>query len=84
MWVVFRIAVLACLSSGSLCLLLSLLGSCVSSVRMGFLCLFDLFCFLLVEVKVFVFETGVVDPCCCLNQVFISLPGSKRGRTPDF
>ena len=82
-WVVFRIAVLACLSSGSLCLLLSLLGSCVSSVRMGFLCLFDLFCFLSAEVKVFMFETGVVDPLSSKPGV-PECSGLTRGRTLVF
>ena len=30
------------------------------------------------EVKVFMFETGVVDPCYRLNQVFMSVLGSKE------
>ena len=30
------------------------------------------------EVKVFMFETGVVDPCYRLNQVSMSVLGSKE------
>ena len=51
---------------------------CVFLMFWGLLCLFDLFCFLSAEVKVFMFETGVVDPCCRLNQVFMSVLGSKE------
>ena len=85
MWVVSRVAVLACLSSGSLCLFLSLLGSCVSSVRIfvfwGLLCLFDLFVVVLsAEVKVFMFETGVVVPLSSKPGV-PECSGLKRGRT---
>ena len=57
---------------------------CVFLMFWGLLCLFDLFCcFLSVEVKVFMFETGVVDPLSSKPGV-PECSGLKRGRTLVF
>ena len=79
-WVVFRIVVLACLSSGGdLCLLLSFIRFlcfvCAYFVLWGFVSVLTLFdC----GGEGIAFETGSVDPYCRLNQEFISVPESKE------